>query len=59
MEATKEQLMASLVKLQKQMAKLIDDYLEQDRVDTAKFMARRTKLENLIRETKDAIATYP
>jgi hypothetical protein len=59
MEPTKEQWMSILATHQKQMTKLIDDYLEQDRADTAKFMARRTKLDTLIREAKDAIAAHP
>lgn len=59
MELTKEQWMATLVKLQKQMSNLIDDYLARDRVDAAKFMTKRTKLERLIWEAKDAIADHP
>lgn len=59
MDATKEQLMASLAKLQKQMSSLIDDYMDRDRADTAKFMTKRTALDNRIRETKDAIAAHP
>ena len=53
------QQLIALVKLEKKMKTLIDNYLAADRADTAKFMAKRTRLENQIRELKNEIALPP